>query len=140
MSTDTFLARSYPESLSLKVASRASGVVDLPGSKSISNRVFLMAALSRADTVITHALESDDTDVMIAALKSLGIWISKGAMGYQVTGCGGRFRKSPSAIFMGNAGTAIRPLTAVLALMPRTSISPIRVHGVARMHERPIGD
>jgi 3-phosphoshikimate 1-carboxyvinyltransferase len=100
----------------------------------------LMAALSRADTLITDALEADDTDVMTTALKSLGIWISKGPMGYQVTGCGGRFRKTPSAIFMGNAGTAIRPLTATLALMPRTTINPIRIHGVSRMHERPIGD
>lgn len=140
MSTDGFALQSYPAYMDLKVASRADGVVDLPGSKSISNRILLMSALARADTAINHVLESDDTRVMIDALKSLGIWVSKGATGYQVTGCGGRFRKSPSEIFMGNAGTAIRPLTAALALMPRKTINAFRIHGVPRMHERPIGD
>jgi len=115
----------------------AQGAVDLPGSKSISNRVLLLAALSDGVTEVKDLLKSDDTDRMLDALKALGIKIeTTGDKAYRVTGCGGRFPSSSAKLFLGNAGTAFRPLTAALAL----SGGQFELSGVPRMHERPIGD
>jgi 3-phosphoshikimate 1-carboxyvinyltransferase len=124
--------------LDLPRVSTASGTVDLPGSKSISNRILLLAALSRGTTEIAGLLDSDDTQVMLAALRELGVnWQRHGATaGYVVPGIGGPFPNKRADLFMGNAGTAIRPLAAALALSHGT----YQLTGVPRMHERPIGD
>jgi 3-phosphoshikimate 1-carboxyvinyltransferase len=125
------------EFLDLKPMSRAKGVVHLPGSKSISNRTLLLAALAEGVTDICDLLKSDDTDRMLEALRSLGVDVAQlGENDYRVVGCGGRFANKEADLFLGNAGTAFRPLTAALALSGGT----YKLHGVARMHERPIGD
>ncbi len=120
----------------------AQGTVKLPGSKSISNRVLLLAALSGGRTHLHDLLDSDDTRVMLAALQTLGVaWQRETRDGqpsddYLVEGCGGQFPVRQADLFLGNAGTAIRPLTAALAL--QDGVYTLR--GVPRMHERPIGD
>jgi 3-phosphoshikimate 1-carboxyvinyltransferase len=124
------------EHLDLGPFSRASGTVRLPGSKSISNRVLLLAALAEGETVITNLLDSDDTRVMLAALAKLGIDVKNDGERCVVKGTGGGFPVKSAELFLGNAGTAVRPLTAALAL----NGGEYRVHGVPRMHERPIGD
>ncbi|MDP1634437.1 MAG: 3-phosphoshikimate 1-carboxyvinyltransferase, partial [Gallionellaceae bacterium] len=123
--------------LDLPPLTRASGSVCLPGSKSISNRMLLLAALAEGTTEIRDLLDSDDTRVMLAALGKVGVGVTAiGVNAYRVFGCGGVFPVKDADLFMGNAGTAIRPLTASLAL----SGGHYRLSGVARMHERPIGD
>jgi len=124
------------EHLDLGPFSRASGTVRLPGSKSISNRVLLLAALASGETAITNLLDSDDTRVMIAALKTLGVAVREEGERLIVGGTGGAFPSKAAELFLGNAGTAVRPLTAALAV----NGGEYRVHGVPRMHERPIGD
>ena len=115
----------------------AAGVVRLPGSKSISNRVLLLAALSQGRTRIHDLLASDDTAVMLAALKQLGCAVDQQAEGVvEVEGLGGRAPHSGEKLFLGNAGTAMRPLVAALAVMG----GEFELSGVPRMHERPIGD
>ena len=115
----------------------AHGSVRLPGSKSISNRVLLLAALSEGVTEIRDLLSSDDVDRMLEALTKLGVrWQSLGDKAYRVEGVAGVFPVKDADLFLGNAGTAFRPLTAALAL----SGGRYHLHGVPRMHERPIGD
>ncbi len=123
--------------LDLPPLHHAEGVVRLPGSKSISNRMLLLAALAEGVTEIRELLDSDDTGVMLEALRRLGVeLLPLGPERWRVSGCGGPFPVKDAELFMGNAGTAIRPLTAALALCGgRYALS-----GVARMHERPIGD
>ncbi|MDK3023017.1 3-phosphoshikimate 1-carboxyvinyltransferase [Cupriavidus taiwanensis] len=124
------------EHLTLGPLTRANGTVRLPGSKSISNRVLLLAALADGETRVRDLLDSDDTRVMLQALRTLGVaWRQEGA-DYIVTGAGGNFPHKSAELFMGNAGTAIRPLTAALALQGGS----YKLSGVPRMHERPIGD
>ena len=118
--------------LDLPPARHARGSIRLPGSKSISNRALLLAALARGTTELVGLLDADDTRVMVQALRSLGIVID----GTQVTGAGGVFPNRQADLFLGNAGTAFRSLTAALAM----SGGEYQVHGVGRMHERPIGD
>ena len=123
--------------LDLAPIRRIRGTVKLPGSKSISNRILLLAALASGDTVIHDLLESDDTRVMLEAMRALGVAcdaLRGGAM--RVHGAGGAFPVKKAELFLGNAGTAFRPLTAVLALCG----GEFRLTGVPRMHERPIGD
>src|SRR5579863_2372556 len=124
------------EYLDLGPFSRASGTVRLPGSKSISNRVLLLAALAEGETTITNLLDSDDTRVMLDALEKLGVQFKRDGDVCVVTGTRGAFVAQQADLFLGNAGTAIRPLTAALAV----NGGEYRVHGVPRMHERPIGD
>ena len=125
------------DSLHLPPLRGASGSVRLPGSKSISNRMLLLAALAEGSTEIRDLLDSDDTRVMLAALEKLGVGVTAlGCSSWRVAGCGGVFPAKDADLFMGNAGTAIRPLTAALAL----SGGHYRLSGVPRMHERPIGD
>jgi len=124
------------EYLDLGPFTRASGTVRLPGSKSISNRVLLLAALADGETVVSNLLDSDDTRVMLAALDTLGVDVRNNGQSCAVKGLGGAFPVKSAELFLGNAGTAVRPLTAALAL----SGGEYRVHGVPRMHERPIGD
>ncbi|HSI94706.1 MAG TPA: bifunctional 3-phosphoshikimate 1-carboxyvinyltransferase/cytidylate kinase, partial [Methylophilaceae bacterium] len=125
------------ETLNLSPASRAEGAIKLPGSKSISNRTLLLAALAEGTTHIRDLLASDDTARMLDALKILGVPLEQtGADDWKVTGMGGAFKVKEADLFLGNAGTAFRPLTAALAL----SGGHYKLSGVARMHERPIGD
>ena len=124
--------------LDLAPVATVGGEVRLPGSKSISNRTLLLAALAEGDTRIDELLESDDTHVMLDALHRLGVTFTRdaGARSVTVRGCGGRFPNADADLFLGNAGTAFRPLTAVLAVLG----GDYRLAGVARMHERPIRD
>src|SRR5690606_26858325 len=125
------------EFLDLAPVTRAKGNVHLPGSKSISNRTLLLAALARGETQIRDLLKSDDTDRMLEALTSLGVKLTKtGENDYLVEGVDGVFPNKQADLFLGNAGTAFRPLTAALAFAGGT----YKLHGVPRMHERPIGD
>lgn len=115
----------------------AHGTVRLPGSKSISNRMLLLAALSNGVTEIRDLLHSDDTERMLDGLRILGVKIDAlENNAYRVHGCAGNFPNKKAALFLGNAGTAFRPLTAVLALAG----GEYQLSGVARMHERPIAD
>lgn len=126
--------------LDLPPLSAAAGTVQLPGSKSISNRVLLLAGLAAGTTTIHDLLESDDTRVMLAALKQLGCGIEREAGVLRVHGLGERLVVHEAQLFLGNAGTAMRPLTAVLALLAALQGGRFELSGVARMHERPIGD
>jgi 3-phosphoshikimate 1-carboxyvinyltransferase len=124
--------------LRLEPASRAEGVVPLPGSKSISNRMLLLAALADGTTTLVDVLAADDTDRMLDALTALGVSIGRNpaARTCVVKGTGGAFPMRAGKLFLGNAGTAFRPLTAVLAILG----GHYELSGVPRMHERPIGD
>ncbi|GAB3420426.1 3-phosphoshikimate 1-carboxyvinyltransferase [Massilia agilis] len=127
----------YPEHLDLPPVMHVEGTVRLPGSKSISNRTLLLAALSEGNTAIHDLLASDDTMVMLGALRSLGIkWDEVDERTNFVHGGAGVLPVREADLFMGNAGTAIRPLTAALAVIG----GDYKLHGVSRMHERPIGD
>ena len=116
----------------------ASGTVQLPGSKSISNRVLLLAALASGTTTIHDLLDSDDTRVMLDALRALGCGIDAAGNTLRITGLGGQLKPGGPLLplFLGNAGTAMRPLTAALSLLG----GEFELSGVPRMHERPIGD
>lgn len=128
------------EQLTLPAASQAQGSITLPGSKSISNRILLLAALAKGNTVIKGLLASDDTERMLEALEKLGIDIvdipSAEDNNKYVMGTNGSFPNKNADLFLGNAGTAFRPLTAALAF----SDGNYELSGVARMHERPIRD
>ena len=128
---------SRPPWLDLPPAERAAGTVALPGSKSISNRTLLLAALAAGTTRVRGLLDADDVDRMREALATLGVQIESRAHGELVVhGTGGRIPNDRAALFLGNAGTAFRPLAAVLAF----GRGRYELRGVARMHERPIGD
>lgn len=114
----------------------AEGSVQLPGSKSISNRVLLLSALCAGTTQVHDLLDSDDTRIMVEALRQLGCKVALEGCSASVEGWGDRFSRQPAQLFMGNAGTAMRPLTAALAVLG----GQFELHGVERMHERPIGD
>ena len=123
--------------LTLPASSSAQGSIVLPGSKSISNRTLLLAALANGVTEIRDLLVSDDTARMLEALEKLGIKLEKlSETNWRVHGCNGQFPNKNVELFLGNAGTAFRPLTAALAL----SGGHYTLSGVPRMHERPIGD
>ncbi|CUI08124.1 3-phosphoshikimate 1-carboxyvinyltransferase [Massilia antarctica] len=129
--------KQYPHHIDLKPVMHVEGVVRLPGSKSISNRTLLLAALAEGSTTIVGLLASDDTLVMLGALRSLGLaWEQVDEHTHIVHGGGGILPAHEADLFMGNAGTAIRPLTAALAVIG----GDYTLHGVTRMHERPIGD
>ena len=122
--------------LDIPPLTQAAGSVTLPGSKSISNRVLLLAALCEGVTHIHDLLDSDDTRVMLTALEAMGCVMQREGNSLRLTGLGGRLPQAPIALFLGNAGTAMRPLTAALAVLG----GDFRLSGVPRMHERPIGD
>ncbi|NPC55538.1 bifunctional 3-phosphoshikimate 1-carboxyvinyltransferase/cytidylate kinase [Caenimonas soli] len=124
------------EFLDIPPLDSAAGTVLLPGSKSISNRVLLLAALSAGTTTVHELLDSDDTRVMLNALRALGCGAKHSGKAVEITGLGGRAPALPARLFLGNAGTAMRPLTAALAVIG----GEFELSGVARMHERPIGD
>lgn len=119
---------------------RAGGKVLLPGSKSISNRVLLLAGLSAGTTVVHDLLASDDTQVMLDGLRALGCTVVPSGRTVSITGLGGQLPVRQASLFLGNAGTAMRPLTAALALLSALHGGEFELSGVPRMHERPIGD
>lgn len=121
----------------LKAVQSVFGQVTLPGSKSITNRILLLSAIANGETTIKHPLQSDDTHHMIEALKILQVDLTQKENGdILVQGARGQFKNKSAEIFLGNAGTAFRPLTAVLAFSQGDFI----LSGVPRMHERPIKD
>ncbi len=124
------------EFLDLPALTGAGGTVHLPGSKSISNRVLLLAALSHGRTTVHDLLASDDTAVMLTALKELGCSVEQSGDVAVIGGLGGQLVQKQAKLYLGNAGTAMRPLTAALALLGGN----FELSGVPRMHERPIGD
>lgn len=129
--------------LDLPPLQSAAGTVRLPGSKSISNRVLLLAGLSEGHTLVHDLLDSDDTRVMLQALRQLGCAVEpQGSAGttWRIGGIGGRLSTREARLFLGNAGTAMRPLTAALAVLAATQGGTFQLSGIARMHERPIGD
>jgi 3-phosphoshikimate 1-carboxyvinyltransferase len=126
------------KTLTLEPIAKVEGVVHLPGSKSISNRALLLAALAKGTTRITNLLDSDDVNHMLNALTALGVQFSLSAdkTVCEITGVAGVFQhKEPLELFLGNAGTAMRPLTAALAV----SNVDVTLTGEPRMYERPIG-
>jgi len=123
--------------LDLPPAARLAGTMRLPGSKSISNRALLLAALSRGDTVLEHLLESDDTAVMLGALTALGVeWRKDAKHAHRVRGCGGNFPVERADLFLGLSGLSLRTLAAAVAM----GDGHYRLDGVARMRERPVRD
>jgi len=122
--------------LDIPALAEAHGTVRLPGSKSISNRVLLLSALCQGRTTLHDLLDSDDTRVMLTALRSLGCGVQQQGTTVTIDGIAGRLPDQAMKLFMGNAGTAMRPLTAALAVLG----GDFELSGVARMHERPIGD
>ncbi len=126
--------------LDLPPLQSAHGTVRLPGSKSISNRVLLLAGLSRGTTTVYDLLDSDDTQVMLTALRQLGCDVQTDGTTVRITGLGGTLAVRHAQLFLGNAGTAMRPLTAALAALTAQGGGEFDLKGVPRMHERPIGD
>lgn len=129
----------YMESLTLSPKSKVSGEITLPGSKSLSNRILLLAALAEGTTTITNLLDSDDIRRMLEALTTLGVQYQLSDCKTQcvVTGKGQALSIEGAAeLFLGNAGTAMRPLTAALCL----GEGEFTLTGIDRMYERPIGD
>src|SRR3989441_3477665 len=123
--------------LDLDPIARVQGTVKMPGSKSISNRVLLLAALSEGETRVKDLLDSDDTRVMLEALARLGVRIERQSGDSAVVhGVGGSFPVKSAELRLGKAGTAFPPLAAALALAG----GEYRLSGAPRMHERPIGD
>jgi 3-phosphoshikimate 1-carboxyvinyltransferase len=123
--------------LTLGPFARAAGRVVLPGSKSISNRVLLLAALCDGATTLESVLDADDTDRMIDALAALGVALTRDrAQARLVVHGTGRIDRGEAHLDLGNAGTAMRPLAAVLAMRG----GRYELFGSARMHERPIAD
>ena len=117
--------------------------ITVPGSKSITNRALILAALADGDTTLTGALWSEDTQIMLGALQTMGFGVTvaedpaeSGNRTITVQGQGGRIPKTPEDLFVGNAGTAARFLAALVCL----GDGPVKLHGIDRMHERPQGD
>ena len=126
-----------PDHIDLAPIRRVRGTVKLPGSKSISNRILLLAALAQGETRVRDLLESEDTQVMLDALRALGVsCVDEGGHALRVRGAGGAFPVKQADLSLANAGTAFRPLAAVLALCG----GEYRLSGSGRMHERPIRD
>jgi 3-phosphoshikimate 1-carboxyvinyltransferase len=125
------------EQKKLTASKSANGKIFLPGSKSITNRVLLMSALSNGETLVENYLNSDDTQQMLNALKNLKVQYKVVQNKHiLIKGCNHNLPNKNANLFLGNAGTAFRPLTAVLALMR----GEYYLEGVKRMHERPIKD
>ncbi|ALO45361.1 3-phosphoshikimate 1-carboxyvinyltransferase [Pseudohongiella spirulinae] len=126
------------QSLTLQPIRSVRGAVTLPGSKSLSNRILLLAALAQGQTRITNLLDSDDVRYMLEALQQLGIDLDLSADRTEcaLSGAGGAFRADAQTLFLGNAGTAMRPLCAALC----AGVGEYQLTGEPRMYERPIGD
>ena len=124
------------QALKLAPSQELTGEITLPGSKSISNRALLLAALARGSTTIHNLLDSDDTRLMRKALAQLGVRITTAGDGLLVDGCSGPLvtTEQEQHLDLGLAGTALRPLTAALTLGKGRFV----LDGIARMRERPI--
>ena len=122
--------------LDLPALQGANGTLLLPGSKSISNRLLLLSALCQGTTHLHDLLDSDDTRVMLTALETLGCAVARDGQTVRIAGLGGHLPVQQAKLFLGNAGTAMRPLTAALAVLG----GDFELGGVPRMHERPIRD
>ena len=132
-----------PDSITIQpVSDPIRATIRPPGSKSITNRALVCAALASGQSTLHGALKSEDTEVMIAGLQTLGIAIesrgeaNKNDQTLVVSGCGGKLPTAEVDLFVANSGTTIRFLTAVATLFQGT----FRLDGVARMRERPIAD
>ena len=136
----------YPKALTLTPRQGAVGVVQLPGSKSISNRMLLLAALAKGNTSLSGLLDSDDTRVMIDSLQKLGVLIAPGSEQTTIVqGANGVFpvsgsRDAPLQLLIGNSGLTIRTLVPAIAASLSVTGGCVEISGVPRMHERPIGD
>ena len=125
-----------PEFIDVGPIARAAGEIDLPGSKSISIRALLLGALAPGSTELEGILDSDDTDVMRGALAALGVPQSSRGPGHVRISGARRFPRREAELFLGNSGLSARTLLAALAFMD----GHYRLAGIARMHERPIGE
>ncbi len=126
------------DQLTLNPIKLVEGTIQLPGSKSLSNRILLLTALARGKTEVYNLLHSDDTSHMLDALKRLGVKMEVSADRTRcvIEGMGGPFREQVTDLYLGNAGTAIRPMCAALCF----GSGEFTLSGEPRMHERPIGD
>src|SRR5262245_29831809 len=125
-----------PDPLPIEPRGPLDARVRVPGSKSMTNRALLAAALADGASELSGALESDDTRVMIESLAALGCPVEAGSDPWRVSGRGGRLRAPGAALFTGNSGTTARFLTAAACLAD----GPVTIDGTARMRERPIDD
>jgi len=126
------------QSLTLEPIAKVGGQVQIPGSKSLSNRILLLAAMASGETVITNLLDSDDIRRMLESLSALGVdyQLSDNNTRCTVQGLGSSFNMANTELFLGNAGTAMRPITAALCV----GAGDYELKGDPRMYERPIGD
>ena len=129
---------SSKDKLTLSPIHEISGIVNLPGSKSLSNRILLLSMLAEGQTEIHNLLDSDDVRRMVEALEILGIQFEEKRAEnlISVSGTAGKIPVSEATLMLGNAGTAIRPLTAAMTLGHGRFV----LDGVTRMRERPIID
>jgi 3-phosphoshikimate 1-carboxyvinyltransferase len=125
-----------PDPLRIEPRGPLDACVRVPGSKSVTNRALLVAALADGPSELSGALASDDTDVMVASLGSLGCAVDARGEPWRVSGSGGHLRAPRTALFTGNSGTTARFLTAAACLAD----GPVTIDGTARMRERPIDD
>ena len=138
----------YPKTIALTPRTGAKGQVVLPGSKSISNRMLLLAALAEGTTRLHNLLDSDDTRVMIDSLRKLGVVMSESHIDgqpFEVRGAAGQFANTgaldaPIKLIIGNSGLTIRTLVPALVASLSSTGGCVEISGVPRMHERPIGD
>ncbi len=130
------MTKNFPSEIQLPPVTAASGTVKLPGSKSISNRALMLAALASGTTRLTGLLRADDTERMLESLTKLGVKVTADGDAAVIEGAGGFFPVKSAELFIGNAGTAARTLTASLAFAG----GHYRLDGIERMRERPIGD
>ena len=130
------MTSNFSSEIRLPPVTKASGTVKLPGSKSISNRALMLAALASGRTRLTGLLRADDTERMLESLTKLGVKVTADGDTAVIEGAGGFFPVKSAQLFIGNAGTAARTLTAALAFAG----GHYRLDGIERMRERPIGD
>ena len=130
------MTSNFSSEIRLPPVTKASGTVKLPGSKSISNRALMLAALASGRTRLTGLLRADDTERMLESLTKLGVKVTADGDAAVIEGAGGFFPVKSAQLFIGNAGTAARTLTAALAFAG----GHYRLDGIERMRERPIGD
>ena len=138
VATEAATSSSSLDKLELAGMSSITGTVELPGSKSLSNRVLLLASLSEGSTKIENLLESQDVMHMEMALKELFVELKVDGKTAVVEGSDGHYIIRNIGLFLGNAGTAMRPLTAALAMQKGPGAYVL--DGTPRMQERPIGD
>jgi 3-phosphoshikimate 1-carboxyvinyltransferase len=125
-----------PDAIRIRTRGAFDAVVPVPGSKSLTNRALLIAALAEGESQLLRPLASDDTAVMVEALHALGCEIRLGRDTWRVKGRRGRLHRSPAALYAANSGTTLRFLTAAAALADGTVV----IDGSPRMRERPIED